>query len=161
MLKLKSNRTALLEYREFEGLYCEVQVQTSLNRAWAEMAHDTIYKRPELQGFGTRQLELIESRLENAMRKHLLPAGYLFQRIATDVERLAEGKALFDKGALDAALTAVNNNDRRDALVQLKDNVLPHFDHLPEVFPEIRDNLKQTWLIAGTTKDHSSQDPRW
>ena len=101
VLKLKSDRTALLEYREFDGLYCEVQVQTSLNHAWAEMAHDTIYKRPELRGFGTRQLELIDSRLEDAMRKHLLPAGYLFQRIAADVDRLAQGKALFDSGVLD------------------------------------------------------------
>ena len=54
VLKLKSDRTELLEYREFDGLYCEVQVQTSLNHAWAEMAHDTIYKQPELQGFGAR-----------------------------------------------------------------------------------------------------------
>ena len=52
VLKLKPDRTTLLEYREFEGLYCEVQVQTSLNHAWAEMAHDTIYKRPESKGFG-------------------------------------------------------------------------------------------------------------
>ena len=85
VLKLKADRTSLRKYREFEGLYCEVQVQTTLNHAWAEMAHDTIYKRPELQGFGDRQLEIIENRLEDAMRKHLLPAGYLFQRIATDV----------------------------------------------------------------------------
>ena len=159
VLKLKSDRTALLEYREFQGLYCEVQVQTSLNHAWAEMAHDTIYKRPELQGFGTRQLNVIKSRLEDAMRKHLLPASYLFQRIATDVDRLAEGKALFDKGVLDAALAAENNNDRHDALVQLKDNVLPHFDDLPEVFPEIRDKLKQTWLVAGATKTIPHETP--
>ena len=159
MLKLKSDRTALLEYREFEGLYCEVQVQTSLNHAWAEMAHDTVYKRPELHGFGTRQFELIESRLEDAMRKHLLPAGYLFQRIATDVDRLAEGKALFDSDVLDAALAAANNNDRYDALVQLKDHVLPHFDDLPEVFSEIQDKLKQTWLVAGETETVPHETP--
>ena len=159
VLKLKSDRTALLEYREFEGLYCEVQVQTSLNHAWAEMAHDTIYKKPELQGFGTRQLKIIETRLEDAMRRHLLPAGYLFQRIATDVQRLAEGKVLFDAGVLDAALAAENNNDRYEALVQLKDEVLPHFDDLPEVFPEIRDKLKKTWLAAGKTKTVPHETP--
>ena len=159
VVKLKSDRISLLEYREFEGLYCEIQVQTSLNHAWAEMAHDTIYKRPELQGFGTRQLELIESRLEDAMRKHLLPAGYLFQRIATDVDRLARGKALFDAGVLDAALAAKNNNDRHDLLVQLKDNVLPNYDDLPGVFPEISDKLKQMWLVAEATKTVSYQTP--
>ena len=159
VLKLKSDRTILLEYRDLEELYCEVQVQTSLNHAWAEMAHDTIYKRPDLQGFGARQLELIKSRLEDAMRAHLLPAGYLFQRIATDVDRLAEGKMLFDKSVLDAALTAGDNNDRYEALVQLKDNVLPHYDDLPEVFPEIRDKLKQTWLVAGATETVPHETP--
>ncbi|MXX06725.1 MAG: hypothetical protein F4Z71_08195 [Gammaproteobacteria bacterium] len=159
VLKLKSDRTALLEYRELEGLYCEVQVQTSLNHAWAEMAHDTIYKRPNFQGFGTRQLELIESRLEDAMRKYLLPAGYLFQQIAADVDRLAEGKALFDSGVLDMALSAANNNDRYNALTQLKDYVLPHFDNPLEVFPEIRDKLKQTWLVAGETETVPHETP--
>ena len=159
VLKLKPDQTALPECREFKGLYCEVQVQTSLNHAWAEMAHDTIYKRPGLQGFGTRQLQLIQSRLEDAMRKHLLPAGYLFQRIATDVDRLAEGKTLFDKGILDAAVAAENNNDRYEALGQLKDNVLPHYDDLPEVFPEIRDQLKQTWLAASTTETVPHETP--
>ena len=149
----------MLEYREFEGLLCEVQVQTSLNHAWAEMAHDTIYKRPDLQGFGARQLELIQTRLEDAMRNHLLPAGYLFQRIATDVDRLSEGKALFDEGVLDAALEATNNNDRYEVLGQLKDNVLPHYDDLPEVFPDIRDRLKRTWLTAVATETVLHETP--
>ncbi len=159
VLRLKSDRTELLEYRELEGLYCEVQVQTSLNHAWAEMAHGTIYKRPDFQGFGTRQFKLIESRLEDAMRKHLLPAGYLFQQIATDVDRLAEGKTLFDCGVLDAALAAVNNNDRYNALAQLKDHVLPHLDDLSEEFSEIQDKLKQTWLAAGATETVPHETP--
>lgn len=159
VLKLKADRTELLEYREFEGLLCEVQVQTSLNHAWSEMAHDTIYKRPDLRGFGMRHFKLIESRLKDAMRKHLLPAGYLFQRITTDVDRLSEGKALFDSGILDTALTAANNNDRYDALVQLKDHVLPHFDDLPDVLAEIQDKLKQTWLAAGQTETVPHETP--
>ena len=152
VLQLKANRIALLEYRDFEGMHCEVQVQTSLNHAWTEMAHDTIYKQPDLHGFGTRGMQIIEKRLEDAMRKHLLPAGYLFQRIATDVQRLTEGKALFDAGVLDMILTAKNNNDRYDALVRLKEDVLPHYDDLPGVFREVREKLYEAWLVTGKTK---------
>lgn len=48
VVKLKSDRAALPEYADVANLWCEIQVQTALNHAWAEMAHDTIYKRPEL-----------------------------------------------------------------------------------------------------------------
>ena len=159
VLKLKSDRTDLLEYREFDGLYCEVQVQTSLNHAWAEMAHDTIYKQPEVQGFGARALKLIERRLEDTMRKHLLPAGYLFQRIASDVQRLTEGKKLFDAGALDAVLRAKNNNDRHEVLTQLEEDVLPHYDDLRTVYPEIHDKLKEAWVRAGNTETVPHETP--
>ena len=57
VVKLKADRTSRLEYQKIEGLYCEVQVQTTLNHAWAEMAHDIIYKQPELQGFGAHELK--------------------------------------------------------------------------------------------------------
>ena len=152
VVKLKADRTGLLEYREFEGLYCEVQVQTTLNHAWAEMAHDKIYKRPELQGFGARELEIIEKRLGDVMRNHLLPAGYLFQRIAIDVQRLAEGNELFDAGPLDAVLTAQDNNERYQALVRLRDSVLPYYDDLEGLFPEVCNKLRRAWLIMVGTE---------
>ena len=58
-----------------------MQVQTTLNHAWAEMEHDIIYKKPALKGFGGKLFEAIEQRLRKIMKEHLLPAGYEFQKV--------------------------------------------------------------------------------
>ena len=157
--KLKAERASLLEYKHLNGLWCEIQVQTSLNHAWAEMAHDTIYKRPELEGFGEREIASIERRLREAMHNHLLPAGYLFQKIANDVDRLLEGKALFDEGAIDAIVDAPNNNERRDAVKRLRDDVLPYFDDVAAEYPDIQDKLKCAWIAANRTAETPLETP--
>lgn len=159
VVRLKDDRTALVEYDRFKGLYCEVQIQTTLNHSWAEMAHDIIYKRPEIKGFGERESAMIERRLGEVMRDHLLPAGYIFQKIVSDVQRLMDGKALFDLGAVDAILKAPDNNERKDAAERLRDDVLPHFDDPQTEFPEIREKLKQAWLMAHRTATKSRETP--
>lgn len=44
LVRLKDNRTALLEYSRFKGLITEIQVRTILQHAWAEIEHDIQYK---------------------------------------------------------------------------------------------------------------------
>ena len=151
VVRLRTDRTDLLEYRHLSGLRCEVQVQTTLNHAWAEMAHDTIYKRPELGDFGKQEMLEIEQRLSDVMREHLIPAGYIFQKIINDFDRLIEGKALFDEGAIDAVVNAADNNERCDAVDRLKDHVLHYFDDVATEYPIIREKLKEAWLRAEDT----------
>lgn len=151
VVRLKDDRTRLLEYAHLAGLACEVQVQTSLTHAWAEMAHDTVYKRPLGQGFGTREMETIERRLHEAMRDYLVPAGHIFQKISSDMDRLLAGKALFDEGAIQAVSQASDNNDRYEALKRLKEDVLPHMDELEAEFPKIMQALCKIWAKADTT----------
>ncbi|WOR14356.1 RelA/SpoT domain-containing protein [Hyphomonas sp. FCG-A18] len=151
VVRLKEDRTNLLEYSHLAGLACEVQVQTTLTHAWAEMAHDTVYKRPFGKGFGTREMGAIERRLQEAMRDYLVPAGHIFQKIRTDMDRLLEGKALFDNGAVQAAADANDNNDRYDALKRLKDDVLPYFDNIETEFSTLLDDLRDVWLKADAT----------
>lgn len=151
VVRLRTDRTDLLEYRHLSGLRCEVQVQTTLNHAWAEMAHDTIYKRPESGGFGKQEMLEIEQRLSDVMRKHIVPAGYIFQKIINDFERLIAGKVLFDEGAINAVVNAADNNERYDAVNRLKDKVLPYFDDVPTEYPGIREKLKEAWLRAEDT----------
>jgi ppGpp synthetase/RelA/SpoT-type nucleotidyltranferase len=47
LVRLKANRTELLEYSRFKGLIAEIQVRTILQHAWAEIEHDIQYKSVE------------------------------------------------------------------------------------------------------------------
>ena len=128
VVRLKPERAALPEYAQFAELWCEVQVQTTLNHAWAEMAHDTIYKKPELQGFGARLMEGIEARMKAIMRDHLAPAGYAFQKVASDFDRLSRGQALFERDLAAEVEAAEDNNQLHESLQKFRTSVLPHFD---------------------------------
>jgi ppGpp synthetase/RelA/SpoT-type nucleotidyltranferase len=92
VVRLNEARQGLPEYSRFGNMVCEIQVQTTLNHAWSEMAHDTIYKHPTLKGFGGRLMSGIRTRMAAIMRDHLIPAGYEFQKVAVDFARLASGK---------------------------------------------------------------------
>lgn len=159
VVKLKEDSRELQENEHLEGLWCEVQVQTSLNHVWAEMAHDTIYKRPELDGFGNAALETVTSRMRTIMRDHLMPAGFMFQEVATKIDRLLSGKALFDEGAIDAVVDAEDNNDRHSAAQRLKDDVLPFYDGLQEEYSNILSKLARAWQNADQTEQRPRQPP--
>ena len=137
LVSLTDERLALSEYRKFRGLRCEIQFQTILNHAWAETTHDILYHRPDIKGFGTRQFAAIKERLTKIMNKYLLPAGYEFQTVQHDFERLQQGKELFDRNTIEALKTADNNNDRSEQLRRVRDDLLPFYDDMPAIAPEI------------------------
>jgi ppGpp synthetase/RelA/SpoT-type nucleotidyltranferase len=147
-VELRSERLALPEYAHFAGMRCEIQIQTILNHAWAEMAHDTIYKGPSLDGFGGKALSAIKSRMQKVSQKYLVPAGYEFQKIATDFKRLVDGKELFDENALENIVTATDNNDRAAALESFAESVLPFYDDLTTVYPEIVTKLVEAAQLS-------------
>ena len=151
LVSLRPERTALPEYARFAGMRCEIQIQTILNHAWAEMAHDTIYKAPTLGDFGGRAFDGIKSRLQKVARKYLVPAGYEFQKIAHDFQRLIDGKALFDGDALEAIVEAVDNNVRAEAIETFAENVLPLYDDPQAIYPEVVARLVAAADLARTT----------
>lgn len=152
VVRLTDERNALPEYARFAGMWCEVQVQTTLNHAWSEMAHDTIYKKAELSGFGGGLMREIEDRMKAIMRKYLAPAGYEFQKVLMDVERLASGKALFDEDALAALGACSDNNERYDVLERFITYLLPHYDDYGSVSADILVAVSKAVKQARTTE---------
>lgn len=137
LVSLTDERLALPEYRKYKGMRCEIQIQTILNHAWAETTHDILYHQPNIKGFGTKQFAAIRERLTKIMNKYLLPAGYEFQTVQHDFERLQQGKGLFDRNTIEALKDADNNNDRYEHLRRIKNDLLPFYDDVPAVAPEL------------------------
>lgn len=159
VVRLKPPRVDLPEHAHLSGLWCEVQVQTTLNHAWSEMAHDTIYKRPELNGFGASLMKTIDERMASIMRDYLLPAGYEFQKVVTDFERLSAGKDLFDSKPLDALRQSADNNERFEILSRFLDTVLPHYDDIEGEQDEIRKAMVEAVQTARSGSPQSIETP--
>lgn len=127
LVRLKSDRLALPEYRNLDGLCAEIQVQTLLNHAWAEMGHDTIYKEPTLKHLGKARMTEIGERMNRVMQDHLVPAGHDFDKIAKDFRRLLEADDAVET-TLHSIYHADNCDDLDEALVTYAELILPHFD---------------------------------
>jgi ppGpp synthetase/RelA/SpoT-type nucleotidyltranferase len=158
-VSLNEARTALVEYVKFKGLRCEVQIQTILIHAWAETSHDITYHRSESQGFGQKAMSSIEARLNKIMDEHLLPAGYEFQKVQHDFQRLMQGKELFDRGMIEALDACTDNNERHEILRSLHEYVLPNYDDIAAIFPELRAALWRAVDNATTTDTRPIETP--
>tara|TARA_R110002110_G_scaffold415794_1_gene656142 strand:+ start:11400 stop:14435 length:3036 start_codon:yes stop_codon:yes gene_type:complete len=134
VVELSDDRLKLPEYSEFEGLKSEIQIQTVLNHAWSETAHDITYKKPDDSDFGKHVLEAIDDRLKRIMEQHLKPAGYEFQKVQRDYRRLLEGKKLLGRNLSEELIDCKDNNERYEILERFQEYTLPHFsDYLNEL----------------------------
>lgn len=158
VVRLNEQRSSAPEYARFRGLQCEIQVQTTLNHAWSEMEHD-VYKLKPAAGFGKDLVEGIQKRFDKVMREMLIPAGYEFQKIVDDYNRLASGQELFDRGALKALSECKDNNERHELLERFKTYVLPHLDNPARAHAEITGALVATVRAARVTETRPISTP--
>lgn len=159
VVSLSEDRLKLPEYARFRGLKCEIQIQSILNHAWAETSHDIVYKRPTLDGFGSRQFQSIERRMQEIMTEYLMPAGYEFQKIENDFQQLLAGKELFEEGGLAKLESCENNNTRFDTLERFRDFVLPQYDDVVAAFSGIRQQLVDVVSVARRTETIPIETP--
>jgi len=149
-IRLTSERLKLPEYARFDGLRCEIQIQTILNHAWSVTSHDILYKSNRSEGFGAAAMDRLQKRINRIMDEYLLPAGYQFQRVQQDYERLKRGKSLFDSDAISSLYAAKDNNERCQILSILKEYTLPNYDDLGSVYHDLRESLLAAVMAART-----------
>lgn len=82
---------------------------------------------------------------------YLIQAGYEFQKVQQDHERLLQGKELFDKNIANLLDNAQNNNRRYEILSGLKDYAIPNYDNLPTAYKKLKSPLLKTVEAARTT----------
>jgi ppGpp synthetase/RelA/SpoT-type nucleotidyltranferase len=158
VVRLNEQRASAPEYARFRSMLCEIQVQTTLNHAWSEMEHD-VYKIKPAVGFGKDLLKEIQKRFDKVMREMLIPAGYEFQTIVDDYNRLASGRELFDRGALKVLAECKDNNERHELLERFKTYVLPHLDDPARAHAEIRHALVACVQAARATATEPISTP--
>jgi ppGpp synthetase/RelA/SpoT-type nucleotidyltranferase len=151
-IRLREDRLHLPEYARFAGLRCEIQIQTILEHAWSETSHDILYKNTVGKGYGEQAMKGIDSRFRRIMDKYLLPAGYEFQKVQQDYERLLLGKELFDKDIASLLDKAQSNNERYEILSGLKDYAIPNYDDLPAAYNGLKDPLLRAIKAARITE---------
>jgi len=102
VVEFDAGRASLPEYKQFQGLKCEVQVRTVLQHAWAEIEHDIVYKSEDAIPFELRRrfaclagmLELADKEFE-AIRTDGV-------RVRATIENIVRGDQLHVEVSLDA-----------------------------------------------------------
>jgi ppGpp synthetase/RelA/SpoT-type nucleotidyltranferase len=158
-VSLSDKHAALPEYSKFSGMRCEIQIQTVLNHAWAETYHDMVYKARESPGFGTGTKQALDKRMKKIMDDYLRPAGYDFEKVQQDYERLIQGKELFDRDPIETLDRCDNNNQRHELLSRFADQVIPHYDDIRAEFPQIRRALLDVVRAARGAKRTPIESP--
>jgi ppGpp synthetase/RelA/SpoT-type nucleotidyltranferase len=151
-VRLREDRIRLPEYVKFDGLRCEIQVQTILNHAWSETSHNILYKDGLGDSYGGKAMQDIARRFKRIMDKYLIPAGFEMQKAQQEYERVLQGKELFDKDISSLLDNAQNNNVRYEILSGLNDYAIPNYDDLAAAYEGLKDPLLRVVKAARRTE---------
>ena len=133
IIKLKGDLLKSAKYQNFTGLKCEIQLTTILYHAWSEMAHGSTYKPDdEIKKFDSHTFESMQKRLADTMKNHIKEAQYTFDFIAKEIQKVKEGKKIFDESFLQSVLDSKSNNELHENLKLLLKYIEEFGDKTPE-----------------------------
>jgi ppGpp synthetase/RelA/SpoT-type nucleotidyltranferase len=88
-------RLRLIEYNNFAGLKCELQLTSALYHAWSEIEHDLFYKRaPHLKSLGHETVHALKKELEDVMINYIQSASETFEALDKKIRRIRQSGSL-------------------------------------------------------------------
>lgn len=108
-IKLSKERTALVEYANFEGLKCEIQVTNVLYHAWSELNHDVFYKFEDgIKHFDSDEFNQLNERFNRVMQESIKKAMHDFEFIYKDFIKLENAFKFYNAENLNNARSTSN-----------------------------------------------------
>ncbi len=148
VVELKKDRLKLSECTKFKKLRCEVQLTSLLYHAWSEMAHGVVYiPEKDLFDFDKRAFDSLKKQFSEVMKKHLKEAQYTFNFIAKEIEKIKQGKQVFNTDFLKSILESKSNNELFENLKILLKYVEEFGDKTPKelkIIDIIRSSLEKS-----------------
>lgn len=133
VVKFNKDRLNLMEYAKFSSLKCEIQLTTVLYHAWSEMNHDIIYKpQKELSNFDKQTFSSLKKEFSDVMKNHIKEAQHTFDFISYKVEKIKQGKQVFDIKFLNNIIHSESNNELHENLTLLHKYIEEFGDKTPK-----------------------------
>ncbi len=151
IVRLKENRTNLIEYSKFKNLWCEIQIHSALNNIFSQISHDITYKPNIGDKIGQDRLKSIDRMLCDIIDKHLMPAQLAFEKVKINHDRLLKGKDLVDSNMIDEAKRGkiIDNNELYAFLERYK-AIMPDYNDAEELVNEAFEICKVSMGVART-----------
>jgi ppGpp synthetase/RelA/SpoT-type nucleotidyltranferase len=133
VVTLNKDRLKLMEYAKYSSLKCEIQLTTVLYHAWSEMNHDIIYKpQKELSNFDKQAFDLLKKQFADVMKNHIKKAQHTFDFISYQIEKIKQGKQVFDIKFLNNIIHSESNNELHENLTLLHKYIGEFGDKTPK-----------------------------
>ena len=141
-IKLSKERTALVEYANFEGLKCEIQVTNVLYHAWSELNHDVFYKFEDgLKEFDSDEFNQLNERFSKVMQESIKKAMHDFEFIYKDFIKLENAFEFYNIENLNNA-RSTSNSTLSEFLKRLLESLINFGEKYPNGLTSI-DLVKQ------------------
>ncbi len=151
VISLSEDRLKLDEYAIFKDLKCEIQLTTILYHAWSELEHDVIYKpEKELIKFDKPAFDSLKARFSQIM-EHIVEAQRGLDFIFEEVNKLRQGKKIFDRKYIRTLMQSESINNLYENLKLFAKYVAKYGDKIPRDL-----NIVET---LGATIDKSTELP--